>query len=374
VAARGAIAPVALAVALALSSIAETLDAAECIRRQLPLDGVLTLSAAPAPDGNLLIVDFVVREVVEYDFSNDSWQALPGIPGDALRSQRPEVIRAFDGGLLVRQSSGGFVEMDHNLAVKRGPVHQLAGATGADGRVLGSVSLFEPADGRHLTTCSDVYLGRGDKADSRNWTTAMVRVPLDDPAAFEVLHAVDYNGDTALGCRLTLPMVAALGERSYLLALEAEGTAIYEASPGAEPRRLRAFPARFASPAALPLDPTREQIPAVWGEMERSTMPVGIYGWEDALYVLSRSPGASGTDWWLTRIDPAQDAETGTVQLGTRANHLLVVPGDRYWALIEKGPVESSFWDQDVTGIVAVSAEQIRVWRPDQLICGAAAP
>jgi hypothetical protein len=49
----------------------------------------------------------------------------------------------------------------------------------------------------------------------------------------------------------------------------------------------------------------------------------------------------------------------------------MVVPGDPYWALIEKGPVKA-YDDQDVTAVVAVPAEEIRAWRPERVVCGPA--
>lgn len=365
---------IAFAVALLLISTAagDLFGAQECARSQVALDSIWSVNAARSPDGNLLIVDFVAQQLVEVGLPGLSVGAVSGTAGEDLKHLRPEAIRAFDGGLLVRQSSPRqFVELNDQLGIQPGPAYQVTGRPRADGRRVESVWLFEPR-GRDLVTCSDVYLGAGDPSKYENWITALVRIPLDQPAAFETLYEFGYNDRTALGCRLALPVVANLGDRSYLLAL-GDVPKIYEARSGAPPRELTVFPQEFAISPTLPADPGRDEVAFVYGLLEQATMPVGLFGWEGSLYLLSRSPAQRGSDWWLTRIEPAAggnaDSLAGTVQLGTHAEHLLVVPGDPYWSLVEKGPVATSYMDQDITGIVAVPAERIRSWEPGQVVC-----
>jgi hypothetical protein len=75
--------------------------------------------------------------------------------------------------------------------------------------------------------------------------------------------------------------------------------------------------------------------------IERSKMPVGLYGWEGFLFVLTREPAqGGGTRWMIHKIDPRKDAVVGSSQIPTRANHLTVVPGPKKWAFLEKGRVQ----------------------------------
>jgi hypothetical protein len=367
----------ALAAVLIASAAGDLFGAPACTRREFNQDAVRTVSAAPSPDGDLLVLDFRNRQVVRVDLPGGSWGAVPGVAGQALKSQSPEAIFGLGGGLLVRRAATGeYVELDGRLGIKPGRPHRVTGIPDAHGTEVKGIWILE-ADGRDLVVCSDLYLGGGvDRSRIENWRTGVVRIPLDAPASFEILREFATDDRTALGCRLALHLIANLSGRSYLLALE-DRPRIYELRPGIEARPLDAFPERFAFSPGLgeSSNPGRESIPDIFNYLENATTPVGLFGWEGALYLLARSPGADrGTDWWLTRIDPATDTVAGTVRLATRANHLMVVPGDPYWALIEKGPVENSYEDQDITGIVAVPAEQIRAWKPGEVICGPTAP
>lgn len=370
---------VALALALGAGAAGDLLAAPACTRTPYALDTVRAMSAAPSPDGHLLVLDLRDRQVVKVDLPDGSSGPLAGVAAETLGSQRLEAIYGFDGGLLVRRAgTRDLVELDGRLGIKPGPSYRVTGTPGDDGSSVESVFILAAA-GRDVVACSDLYLGGADRKRKENWRTVVVRIPLDAPAGFAVLHEFDPDDRSALGCRLALPLVATVGDRSFFLALE-DVPRIYELRPGAEARPLTAFPERFAfSPTLATTDPDRKEIPEIYGVLERAAMPVGLFGWEGSLYLLTRSPAADrGTDWWLTRIDPATgpgaaDTLAGTARLATGAHHLMVVPGDPYWALIEKGPVEA-YDDQSITGIVAVPADEIRAWRPDGVICGPAAP
>jgi hypothetical protein len=69
-------------------------------------------------------------------------------------------------------------------------------------------------------------------------------------------------------------------------------------------------------------------------------VPAGLYAWQDSLFVLMRRPeGASGNRWFLARIDPRRGMVSGGVFLPTQAKHLTLVPGPRFWAILEKDAV-----------------------------------
>ena len=86
----------------------------------------------------------------------------------------------------------------------------------------------------------------------------------------------------------------------------------------------------------LPEFETPEQFVELMKFVERATMPIELHGWEGSVYILWRR----GQEWYLSKVDPSEDHVAGWVRLPTVANHLMVVPGDRYWALIEKRTVE----------------------------------
>ena len=73
------------------------------------------------------------------------------------------------------------------------------------------------------------------------------------------------------------------------------------------------------------------------------SIPVGLYGRNGLLYLLTREPktgGGTGTLWQLFPIDPERSEVLAPIALPTNINHLTIVdsPGD--WYIFEKGAVE----------------------------------
>lgn len=103
-------------------------------------------------------------------------------------------------------------------------------------------------------------------------------------------------------------------------------------------RTLVTFPAGYTSPA-LGMN-SRQNTVASSLAWEKSTAPVALFGRGRFLYLLARRPRADGgTQWTLFQIDPERDQMMRSIELPTRASHLVVIPGPREWAIIEKGPV-----------------------------------
>lgn len=81
---------------------------------------------------------------------------------------------------------------------------------------------------------------------------------------------------------------------------------------------------------------------AMFKEIEGLTMPVGLFGQNGFLYLLTREPMADGkTRWYLFRIDPEGVQPTREMKLPTTANHLTVLNTNRNWYIFEEGPVQS---------------------------------
>lgn len=364
-----------LAVVIGVLAIPSAVTAEDCRRIRFPLHTVFTVSAAQAGDGRLVVLDYRQERLVVVNLRNGGWGAVGGWADEALKGRRPIAVRASAGGVLLEQAAPAkIVPLDEHLAIRPGTQYLVDDSRHADGTVLDSMWIWETA-GDDVVACGDLYYGSGEKGNPANWFTGVVRFPLAAPAEFRTMLEFDLNDRTALGCRLRLPLIASVGERTYVLKL-ADVPRIVVSSPASpEPRPLRGdFPERFAFTPSLPTVPESKEVPFVLQELTKATMPAGIFGWEGQLYLLSRSPAANGegTDWWLTRIDPETEEVVGSVRIGSRATHLMMVPGAEEWALIEKGPVDS-FEDQDLESILVVPASEVRDWGSKQVICGSAA-
>lgn len=191
---------------------------------------------------------------------------------------------------------------------------------GDDGSVFNSMWIWGLV-GDDVVACGDLCYSSADEKKPANWYTGSVRVPLSSPAAFQELLAFDLDDHTVLGCRLAMPLIAALDDRVYLLEFADVPRILVSSPQQPKPPALAALPELSASKPTLPTGPAAKDVPFVLRTLEESTMPAGLFGWEGQLFLLSRSPAAdrSGTVWWLTRIDPQNDRVVGTSRIASGA-------------------------------------------------------
>ncbi len=212
--------------------------------------------------------------------------------------------------------------------------------------------LWEPV-GNDVISFSDLY-----DLKKNTWSSGFVRFPADNPQNFTILHPMLYEDPSRLFYRLANPYITSLGDTGYILRMDNRMGIDKTTKGGLE--RIAAFPPELDLSPQLPNFDRFDDLEPVMRAIERSTMPTGLYGWENALYVLWRKADRHGTRWSLTKIDPENPKVVGTVFIaGTSANHLSVVPGPTSWAFIEKGPVRK-VGVQDIESVLLVSSARIR--------------
>lgn len=387
--------PISLALLL-LPSAAHPAVAADppgrCATRPLSLSGAFS-SAVQTPDGDLLIADYNNERLLEIGLPSGAPRTIGGVTGEFVELQRPVSLHRVGNRLWLERSTPELemVSLGADLRVDRvEPPRRLVAEydevePAGDRDELRALWMWEPLGDDEIVACGRIlYKGADPRSDNSNRRGAFVRYSLDDPGDLQLLQDYDIGQMAALACRLKLPVIATLGETAFILGLEDEGAAVYASRPGAgRAQRLEAVPERFARPfQARTENPDVSQVPELLADLSRMTIPAGLFAWEDALYLLSRSwdERTAERSWWLTRIAVEEvggevRAEIGaTVRIDSEADHLMVVPGDRHWALIEKGPV-LSFFLHPVQRVTTVPAERLReeFWRraPDSL-CGSA--
>jgi hypothetical protein len=79
------------------------------------------------------------------------------------------------------------------------------------------------------------------------------------------------------------------------------------------------------------------------------------------LHIVGRHFQEGRTRWSLTKIDPRLDTIlwTASITLSSSTRHVMVVPGPKHWAWIEKGAPRGLF-DQNVERIPFLSSEWLR--------------
>jgi len=307
--------------------------------------------------GDLLIADALRKSVLRYSHTGRSLGTIPEKIGGALENLFPQVVRSSKNGLLVEVLGGELVALD-NRYVPQSKISPIAKGVRPDTNDLSLEGMFlwEPA-GNDILAFSDIHGPR-----ENDWSSAFVRFPIGKPEQFSILRSshMQYRAPSQVFYRLGFPFITSLGDTAYALSFAGNTPSILRSVRGRDFERISAFPAELAVSPQLPSFESRGDLVSVMRTVEASTMPTGLFGWEDHLYVLWRKPEGSATRWFLTKIDPVEDRLLGTISIGTTtARHLSVVPGPTAWAFIEKGSVRG--WGlQDIGSILLVPSSKLR--------------
>jgi hypothetical protein len=216
------------------------------------------------------------------------------------------------------------------------------------GGSIGSVYEWTPGL-THIVGFGDVRM-----SESEDWQFGYFRVPLRGDGG-EVLDVLPRSSPEGLWYRLGMQFAASIGSRSYMLRIGSD-LSLVEFDHYGNFEELNVLPEALRSPANLPAFETAEDYVQLMKVVERSTMPIGLYGWKGDLYILWRSPGPK---WFLSRVDVNRRELVGTVQLPSTAPHLFAAPGLRHWTLVQKGPVEG-FGLQDVQSMILIPSSEVK--------------
>lgn len=115
---------------------------------------------------------------------------------------------------------------------------------------------------------------------------------------------------------------------------------IVEARDGG--KRLRSFPSEFQKRPDLPPVATADDLAARRIAQRNAAVPEGLFCIDDrTLLLLAHRPRSDGGVQWLVYpIDPSRDVLNSPVELPTKAGEIVFVPGQKRWALLEKGTMK----------------------------------
>lgn len=182
------------------------------------------------------------------------------------------------------------------------------------------------------------YFGAMRTVQGQFWW-GFFRTPLEAPAVLESLFDfkdVDYY---LLGHKY----LTGLAGDGYAVVMT-EKPSIFKFPRTGKQRiaQLKSFPEEYRRAPKLRTASTGSKSQeAPFKEIEGLTIPVGLYGQDGLLYLLTRKPRArGGATWLLHKIDPKSDRVLGQSQLPTTAKHLTVVNTGDNWYVFEKGSVQ----------------------------------
>ncbi len=294
----------------------------------------------------LLLVDSLADQVLEISQLGlvETARVLDA-SGSAHPLARPSLIRETGGHFYLHdQIPGAIYRLNSHLEIVSDPILISANEP------LDLGDREAPYERRAVfgwTPMGKGFLAFADLEGADGWATAFLY--FDEIGRQQVFRQIPTFSEVSDHyTRSNFAYLAALGDSGYILSLE-DKLSIGEVRLGTEGiRRLANFPVEFTNRPKLE-DTIRAEVrgagraTAIFASYESATMAAGIYAWDDRLYLLAKHAMAANreTAWWLIEVDPKNEGrEISRIRLPTAAAHLTIVPGNEFWALIEKGKVQ----------------------------------
>jgi hypothetical protein len=304
-------------------------------------------------ENRLLLVDALNSKIREFEVDDGQLTAKGVVENPAF--PRPSLVAAVGKSYLVVTDGEKVVRLNENLEVVSET--NLVEKSNGPGGHIGSVYSMAPLGENVLLTFSDVQLRDG------TWTSGFLRVPLDDPARFELLYPMAVSSPARTFYLLGYPYVAATSRGSgYFLVMEktpqlfavgAKGPLTQITLAGNQQKVADAW-----SAPTLPEKQGMKSAEALYGALQEARLPAGIYGLGDHLALLQRAPrGDGGTIWTLARFDLAAQRFGAPYRLPTVAAHLTIIPGE-VLAVLEKGAVRA-LGDQPIPSVLLIPKQFI---------------
>jgi hypothetical protein len=213
---------------------------------------------------------------------------------------------------------------------------------------VGTGDLIKSSAGSHGTIVSayQSVVSGGDllafgavKTNVGKFRFGFFRVPLKMSSSFEFLRDFDEVDYYLLGHKY----LTGLDDQEYVVLMN-DKAVISQFLPGGNERVLNLIPEPYRQIPKLQTDtsaPNSEE--ALFKEIEGLKIPVGLYGQNGLLYLLTREPkGDGGTLWQLFPIRPGLLEVLDPIQLPTTAHHLTIVNTAHDWYIFEKGAVQAA--------------------------------
>jgi hypothetical protein len=309
-----------------------------------------THSGVWGPENNSLLLVDVLRDHIKVYTPSGSYRGILPKESNGQKFSNPTIIQKAAGRRFwLEDEDGRLLSLDSRF------------------RILKAIELREHARGREgnlravyqWVPLEKDFLVFGDVRKGDHATSAFLRIPIDRPQDFAVLAKVGFDNPARRLYLLGMPDVAAVKGAPYYLVMDETP---FVTTPNGNKLSLTITRDSKREPLQRPpLSEDWNRIPSreVFEKIEESTVPAGIYGWHDRLYILVRTPTTHGrTSWSLLKLDPRTGKTLWHRDIDSTANHMTVVPGDKYWAFIEKGKVIDS-GQQEINSFLRVPAAEL---------------
>ena len=310
-------------------------DLGRCSKLVLDIEGAWTHRGAWSVDEKKLLLPDVfagsIRVVSPSDAALSSWTR----PGEGLlEANKPYDIVSIEGKYVLWEGAAHLIWLNQYLEPFEGI--ELAREDWKGDFGVGAVRSWSLVDG------GENLVAYGDLLDEdESWEDGFFSVDLVGRTIrkFDV-RTVDIQAK--LYFTSIYEYSARLDDEVFFLVAEANGKIL--SLKNDEHRFLKAFPTRFQEvpPRVDPQKSAIANIRETYSAIEKTSMPTGLYAGQNELFIMTREPHdeKDGTRWSLFPLDPEKDEIGEEITLPTTAAHVFLVPGSKYWAVVEKGSVE----------------------------------
>lgn len=353
-------------VTITLAVPEQVLASGRCTSIKLEKNPIWMSSATWSPDGrSLLVVDAIGEEILVFDTAGHLTRTIENLALDGLARPRflPSILVQHGDGYLLEVEDALLLELDSEFQVLAS--HDLSTLSKDARYAIGGLYGW--------TTAGEDILAYADLRDQAgNWSSSIVRFPLREPTELKQLAPIPLDSETRNFYLFGF---------HYLSGMEKTGNGYFvlmDSPPRVEEseredgvRDLDAIPAASRIRPKLPENRGIESVKAMYQAFARSSMPAGIYAWKGSVYLLTRQEVGNMAVWHLSRIDPTLGKVTETRRLPVSSPHVYIAPGEKYWAIFEKGPVEE-LGSQEIGGVTLIPAEVVEHGgKASFLSCGA---
>jgi hypothetical protein len=302
-------------------------------------DPLWVVSGTWDQDGDrLLLVDNARQEILPIMIDDGARPAIsPSLTGTGF--SRFNLIHNSSGRLHVDLDSAGLAVLDASLDISPQSVTKLVRDDFSSNRMdhrIAAIHAWTVLD-RYVIAFADIEQQRAPR-----WVSGFLRIPIDHPEKFSYLIDLKLSlGDQMvtyyqLGLKLmdasdTSAFVLVMDDPPYLVIIDISGgtrTVNVQTACGGRPE--------------IPRITGVTTLPTALQALERAEGPIGVHTQDNKVFLLCRRWVGRGVQFSVAEVDIDTGAAIFLNPIDTNASHLVAIPGPRYWAFVQKGPVSTT--------------------------------
>lgn len=300
-----------------------------CTRVQLTTPQPLAINSVVYAGslGKIVVVDRLRNNLVLVDRKGGTQLYDPRRIVDSAEEMLPLYLSPMNQGFALSMIDGRLYRLDRKLD-KLGVEDLTKACASSRGSI---VSTYDSVTaGSHFFSFGAIQAADGEIH------IGFFRAGLETPSRPELLRDVAETDYYLLGHHY----LTGLGEDQYAVLMSSSKPVILRFAQDGSQQSLDMIPADYRRAPEIhnmATGPSSEA--AMYQEIEGMSLPVGLFGQDGFLYLLTREPESDGkTRWFLFRMDPKGIQPTRKMALPTTANHLKVLNTSENWYIFEEGP------------------------------------